>query len=287
MSKLYVSDLDGTLLANDGLISDFALRELQRLIDGGLEFTVASARSVISMRECLRGLRLNLPVINFDGAYISDLLSGRHRVIEAHDREVVEAIYELMTGRGRHPFVSFHDGERDRSFYKEVWNDGMEWYIENRRQARDSRLERHDDPAAAFEHRVVCMTLIGRHEHLCDISEQIGREYAGRARQQFYENQYQPDWWWLTLHPPQATKASAVERLIKDTGHTPEKVVVFGDHDNDVTMFELAGRAVAVENATEKLKRHADEVIGTNEKDSVVDYLRREAGWVAAPKNAA
>ena len=53
-------------------------------------------------------------------------------------------------------------------------------------------------------------------------------------------------------------------------------VTVFGDMVNDISMFRAAGRSVAVANADEELKAHADEVIGPHTDDSVVEYLRRQ-----------
>jgi hydroxymethylpyrimidine pyrophosphatase-like HAD family hydrolase len=51
---------------------------------------------------------------------------------------------------------------------------------------------------------------------------------------------------------------------------------VFGDHDNDIKMFQMADRGIAVANATEKLRRHATQVIGPNDEDSVVKFIREE-----------
>ena len=56
------------------------------------------------------------------------------------------------------------------------------------------------------------------------------------------------------------------------------ELVVFGDNDNDVPMFEVADRALAVENATEKLRAYASEVIGPNESDSVVRRILADLG---------
>jgi len=75
---LYISDLDGTLLNNKPELSLFSRERLQALIADGLHFTVASARSVNSIRSLLGELKLTLPVISFNGAYISDLASGEH-----------------------------------------------------------------------------------------------------------------------------------------------------------------------------------------------------------------
>ena len=80
---LYVSDMDGTLLRNDGSLSPYSLRTLNRLLHEGMRFTVASARGCGPIRLALDGLRLSLPVINQNGAFVSDLASGRHLAIHA------------------------------------------------------------------------------------------------------------------------------------------------------------------------------------------------------------
>ena len=65
---LYISDLDGTLLRPDGALSDYSRDGLNGLIADGMHFTVATARSVVSIRQLLQGLQLSLPVINLNGA---------------------------------------------------------------------------------------------------------------------------------------------------------------------------------------------------------------------------
>ena len=55
MGTLFVSDLDGTLLRNDATLSDFSKDHLNELLRSGMLFTVASARSVITMASMLKG----------------------------------------------------------------------------------------------------------------------------------------------------------------------------------------------------------------------------------------
>ena len=54
---LYLSDLDGTLLQNDASLSPFAVRELNRMIEKGLCFSISSARSTGTVIGILDGLR--------------------------------------------------------------------------------------------------------------------------------------------------------------------------------------------------------------------------------------
>ena len=81
----YISDLDGTLLRSDASLSSYSKSCLNEMIADGLQFTVASARSVVSMRHILDGLEISLPIIEFNGAFISDLKTGYHEVINWSD----------------------------------------------------------------------------------------------------------------------------------------------------------------------------------------------------------
>ena len=71
-----------------------------------------------------------------------------------------------------------------------------------------------------------------------------------------------------------ATKDQALGWLIEAHGLDGEELVVFGDQINDITMFRMAAEAVAVANAHPDVKRHATRIIGSNEEDSVVKYIR-------------
>ncbi len=48
-----------------------------------------------------------------------------------------------------------------------------------------------------------------------------------------------------------------------------------GDGENDISMFEVAGQAVAMDNAFDTVKAEADEICLSNDKEGVADYLER------------
>lgn len=276
MRTVYISDLDGTLLGKDAKLSDFSRGVLRDLLQEGLLFTVASARSVVSMRTMLEGVKLSLPVIEFNGAFISDLESGRHHVVHRIEPAVVGGVYRLIRCFHCVPIVSSFNGSEDCAYYSEVINAGMQWYLDDRMRVRDPRLRFIADLTHAFRDQIVCLTVIGQEEALSDLKRAIREGYGRSVETHLYENQYSSGWHWLTVHDFRATKDRAIRTLRETCGLTDCELVVFGDHDNDIKMFQMADRGIAVANATEKLRRHATQVIGPNDEDSVVKFIREE-----------
>ena len=97
--RLYISDLDGTLLRSGAKLSDRSYRVLQRMLDLEVPFTIATARSIVSVREILKGLPLKLPVICSNGAYIAYLDDQKHwfthHIPKPRDQQIMDLVYSL------------------------------------------------------------------------------------------------------------------------------------------------------------------------------------------------
>jgi hypothetical protein len=274
-SKLFVSDLDGTLLNGNGQISDRSLSVLTGLIADGLPFTVASARSVVSMREVLRGLPIRLPVIEFNGAFVSDLHTGRHLHSESIGSELAHAIIADGNRHGMTPVVATFDGQADHVYLLPPRNAGVAGYVTGRMAMGDRRLRQVDTLDMAFGEEVVCITYMDKSDALAPLHATLHQRFGDQLRLLTFPEQYFPPWHWLAIYAARATKAHALERLAGDLGIGLHEITVFGDQINDLPMFQESGHAVAVANAVPELMPHADETIGHHEEDSVVEYLQR------------
>jgi 5-amino-6-(5-phospho-D-ribitylamino)uracil phosphatase len=276
-NPLYISDLDGTLLANDGKLSDVSLRTLGYLLKEGLPFTVASARSIVSIRQVLRGLPLALPVIEFNGAFISNYQTGGHQLTNNIQPGTVENLLRTILDHQHLPFVSAFDGEKDRLYYREIKNEGMEFYLDDRRKNNDHRLLQVRDFDSVLSQDVVCLTVIGKAEALQPLEKAIQKKHGSGVETHFVEDIYCRGWHWLTIHDHRATKDQAIRLLQEQTGLQDRELVVFGDHMNDIKMFKIADRSIAVSNAEPELKKHAHKIIGSNQDDSVAGFI--EGDW--------
>jgi 5-amino-6-(5-phospho-D-ribitylamino)uracil phosphatase len=273
----FVSDLDGTLLGPDGRLSPFAREAVTRLLDAGVALTVASARSVQSMRPLLGDLPFRMPVVAMNGALLTDWATGRHVEIRSIPSDAVAQVLAAATGTALQPFVTSHDGTRDNLYLPEPDNGGMAWYVEERRRVRDPRL--CDGYAARrwLDEKVVTITYIGAYDVLAPIAAAIAGGIPGVA-QAFTPHIYTQGWHWLTLHARGADKAVGVRRLRVLQGLDRHRLVAFGDQANDLPLLACADHSVAVANADAEVKAAADEVIGPNTEDSVPRYMLAATG---------
>ena len=273
MSRLYVSDLDGTLLAPSGQLSDVSLGILTGLLADGMPFTVASARSVVTMREVLRGLPVALPIVEFNGAFISELASGRHLHCESIPRTAVEGVLAAGREYGLSPVMATFDGQADHVYLLPPNNEGVAGYVTSR--MGDPRLRQVNSLAPALDEQTVCLTFMDSRENLEPLLADLRRRFDGALQLMVFPEQYFPPWCRLAVSSTRATKAHAIELLALDLDVTLDEVTVFGDQVNDIPMFEECGHAVAVANSVPELLAHADEVIGHHDTDSVAHYLQR------------
>ena len=72
MSKfsLVVSDVDGTLVTHDKVLTPRAIAAVERLHEGGIGFSICSSRPPFGLRMLIEPLRLALPFGGYNGGSI-------------------------------------------------------------------------------------------------------------------------------------------------------------------------------------------------------------------------
>ncbi|MFT7518050.1 MAG: Cof subfamily protein (haloacid dehalogenase superfamily) [Kiritimatiellia bacterium] len=271
---VYVSDLDGTLLGADGSLSAFSRRGIQTLLDRDVHFTVASARGVHAIRSVMDGLPLHLPVVSLNGGFVSDMATCVHKRVVHIDNTIARELHALSRRHGHHPLISTTTGAGDRIYLPNKHNNhAVRQFFEQRQRESDPRIRPTDDTACGLDETVCCVTVIARRDELQPMHDELMQSYEHVTHSHFFDDPYTPGWAWITMHSEAATKANGIGWLLQDSALSDHDLVVFGDQINDVPMFHLADKAVAVSNAVPELRSIADEVIGHHDEDAVVRYL--------------
>ncbi|MBO4650998.1 MAG: HAD family hydrolase [Clostridiales bacterium] len=265
---LYVSDLDGTLMRNDETLSKETIRIINELVEKGLPFTYATARSVESARPIAGGLNLKLPVVTRNGAVLADNSTGEHIKKSVFSDEEVSLLKELLTDIPYCGYVScFIEKEMIRTTMEGKHSVGLQSYLDYYKDDPTMKyMDSYDEMFCGLPGYVTC---IGEKEEIEPIYDRV-RAYD-RWEALFQRDTYR-DEYWLEICPKNCTKAKSLLKLKEDYGF--DRLVVFGDSLNDISMFKIADEAYAVSNARDELKKLATGIIGCNEDDAVAYYLQ-------------
>ena len=272
MKTLYASDLDGTLLTKEERVSPYSCEKLNRMIENGLLFTFATARSVSSARNAVRGLDVTAPVILYNGGLVYDFNAKRdlHSVLFADD--VKEYVLSVLRQYGIMPFVFAASDDRERGLWKSgEESPGMARYLCRRRE--DPRMEAVGSERELLGGYTFNFKCIGPKQQLEGAWNVL--KYDPRVICIFHQETYQNDFW-MEISPRDATKANAVLFLKNYLGC--DRTVCFGDSSNDSDMFDVCDEKYAVMNADGWLKDKATGVIGYCEEDGVVKWLESRFG---------
>ena len=269
--SLIISDLDGTLLNNNAELSDYTISVVNRLIEQGYQFSIATARSLESVANIVKPLKLEIPVILHNGNDIYDFSSKSYIIRHFMPKGIVQEILDYYNGLNFNPIIyGLNERNESKIHYLKAENPSEIYYINKRISSKDPRLVQVEflDINALQIHEI---NIIEKKKMLDPIFDHISNHYEVGLH--YTEHIYCREYWWLEVTHPKATKKQAIEYLMKYLNF--ENVVCFGDSSNDISMFEIANKKYAVANAIPSLKDIASGVIDSNENDGVAKYLEQ------------
>ena len=247
--RLILSDLDHTLLRQDGSVSDEILRVLDECRNKGILFAIATARYWIGAEKYIELLRPDYEITT-DGTLIHSgnecLYSCEFSVEDTNFivKSLLNAVpgAEITVAHGKTVYWnSLHIAESER-LHKAVYND---YSSELNVKANKIVAELNDEAIAR------------------NIAEQAG------CRLQCYRGEN-----WYSFLPSGSGKTAAIEALSGISGISIEDIAAFGDDSNDAEMLKLCGRGIAVANAVPEALAAADEITLSNDENGVAHWLR-------------
>lgn len=272
MSTLYVTDLDGTLLNSNDRISQYSIETINGLVAKGMQFTYATARSLVSASVVAKGLSTTIPVIAYNGVLIIHPDTGEVINSLSFTEEETNDAIGILREQGGNPLVyAYVDGAERVSYRMGRENDGIRRYLDVRKG--DRRFRPVQEEESLYQGDIFYFTCIADREDLLPLYEIFVKD--GRFRTTLQQELYRPEYF-LEIMPQKASKAEAIKRL-KEIWHC-DKVVSFGDAVNDIPMFEVSDECYAVANAVPELKMRATGVIASNDEDGVAKWLEQFGG---------
>ncbi|MCR5213392.1 MAG: Cof-type HAD-IIB family hydrolase [Eubacterium sp.] len=263
-TRLFISDLDGTLLTSEKKISHLTMEALRNFTSRGNHFAICTGRDICSARSVYDGLGLDFPgsyVIAYNGGLIYDVDNDKVIYRIGLDKGLVREIFDLA----REYDIHVHTYNDDNILARED-NDCLKFY---RRVIKTPPIVSDD----IFPYltvppcKVICIEL---KDHAKQESFRLAAEkrFAGRV-ELMYSNEY-----YLELIPTGSGKGNALLRLCDILQIPREFAIASGDGDNDISMLEAAGLGIAMINAPDSVKCRADVVTDKdNNHDGLAPFL--------------
>jgi Cof subfamily protein (haloacid dehalogenase superfamily) len=252
---LIATDLDGTLLRDDGTISPRSRRALHAAQEAGLTVVFVTARPPRHVRALADDTGLTGVAVCANGAILYDIASRRFL---RHERLAAELARDLIDAlRASHPDTAFATEHGHKLGYEPGFP-----------QIVDDLPDRHV-PRLDHAHRLcdeeVTKLLVHHPIHDAHAFAEIARVEVG-ARAAVLHSGGGP---FIEIAALGVSKANGLRLLCEHLGVQANHVIAFGDMPNDLPMLQFAGHAVAVANAHAEVLAAADEVTTSNQHDGV------------------
>jgi Cof subfamily protein (haloacid dehalogenase superfamily) len=240
--SLVLSDVDGTLVTEEKILTPRAAAAVRGLHDAGIRFAITSGRPPLGMAMLFDPLELDTPIAGFNGG----LFVKRDRTIleqKTLPADVAHQAIDLIRQHGLDAWV-----------YR-----GNDWLITKPGAPHVAR----ESWTVKFEPKVVkdfdgMLDQVAKIVGVSDDREGVARCEAD-AKAAFGEraaaSRSQP--YYLDVTNKDANKGAVVAYLSQHLKVPPEEIATLGDQPNDVLMFKRSGLSIAMGNASDQVKAQA------------------------------
>jgi hypothetical protein len=267
--RLVLSDVDGTLVTKDKVLTDATIAVVRELRAKGIALAITSSRPPRGLRMYVKPLDLEVAIAGLNGGlYVNPDLS----VIESHklDLATAKATVKLMSEQGLGVWLYTQDD----------WLVGDKAGPHVAREAWILQFDAKVVPDFGDTDLAKAVKIVGvSDDHALVAScETLARKTLGAKASVARSEAH-----FLDVTNPQANKGAVVGVLSKLLNIPAAQIATLGDMPNDVSMFRKSGLSIAMGNASDEVKAQATEVTDTNENDGFAKAVQKFVlGTVAA-----
>ena len=258
--RAIISDMDDTLLNDEGRLSDYTVATLRECIRRGIHVIPASGRTQTSVAPYAAQIGVDCPYIACNGAQI---ISPDHQVLEEETipPETARDIVRYLQKEGF--YVQVYRGEY---FYY-----GKECVLSEKYKHSSGMKGQAVGDLLGFIHEPSPKILsISEPDEVQRVMPLVREKFRGQADFTMSKP------FFIEGIAPNVSKGNALRRLAKRLDLTPENTMVFGDSLNDISMLNYSHNSVAVANARAETRQAARFVCRSNQEDGVAHFVAEQ-----------
>ena len=280
MIKLIASDMDGTLLNDDHIISEENLKAIRKVQEMGRHFTIVTGRDYGAVKSYLEECNLKCECILSNGAEYRDVNGN---VIESvyMNKESVKIVFDilneaglciqLMTNNGSYITNKESDKkaiiDRFKLFNPKMTEEEIRQFVEKFNKER--AMKEIDNIYEILESDVEVLKIVtfDNDEKLISVlKDKLRESTSDLAVASTFSND-------IEISDIKAQKGLILAKTIKKMGIDKSEVIVLGDSFNDYSMFTEFENSYAMENAIPEIKEIAKYITDTNNNDGVAKAI--------------
>jgi Cof subfamily protein (haloacid dehalogenase superfamily) len=247
MIKLFISDLDGTLLGMDHFIKNEDVDALKRLFEHDVPLTVASGRMDHEIKEVMKRVGMTGHRVSQNGAFVFDKEDG-HIYSKTFDGDLAKKVMASIEEEPMIKTVSTADETYAREHNK--WIDIISEQLFHDIRIDPNMTERFGK--SIFPSKI---SLHGKEQNVIDSYNRIDDSFA-KEIDCFISHETCVD-----IMPKAINKGNGIRSLIETLGIEPHEVACVGDSFNDVAMFELTPHSYVMSTAHNEVVEKANTIV--------------------------
>ena len=280
MIKLIASDMDGTLLNDDHMISEENLKAIRKAQEMGRHFTIVTGRDYGAVKSYLEECNLTCECILSNGAEYRDVNGN---IIESvyMNKESVKIAFDILSEAGLCIQLMTNNGsyitnkesdkkaiiDRFKLFNPTMTEEEVKKFVAKFHKERG--MKEIDNIYEILESNVEVLKIVtfdNDEKLIAALKDKLRESTSDLAVASTFSND-------IEISDIKAQKGLILAKTIKKMGIDKSEVIVLGDSFNDYSMFTEFENSYAMENAIPEIKEIAKYITDTNKNDGVAKAI--------------
>jgi Cof subfamily protein (haloacid dehalogenase superfamily) len=256
-------------------LGDRTAQCLKRLIAQGIQVILCTGRAIESSRRYYSAIGAKGPMVFFNGAEVAEVPDVKLISSNLMSLDVVDYGIDLARSMDIHFQVFFSPQNNTASGIEKNYREAL--LIEKQRPEAEM-YQKHTGitPVLADLKTVIAapgLQGVMKAMFITDpaLHDEIRQKMLDRFGSRIYVASTFPTF--LEIMAAGASKGEGLKTVMNRWGFKPEEIIAFGDEENDLPMFSVAGFSAAPSGAKEKVRLAADFIYGSNAEEGLAGFL--------------
>jgi Cof subfamily protein (haloacid dehalogenase superfamily) len=269
MYKLVAIDLDGTLLNFNKQISDIDKETINYALNSGVKILVCSGRIFAGARIFARYLGINGPLIACNGAIIKEVETDEVLYSDFLEFEACKEVIDFC----KEEDLYFHIYAGDTMYTERLEFSSKFYWDKNLTLSKSKQVDIRlvEDITKAIRNKssnIAKIVAVSKDlEKLSSVRSRVANIKSLSVVSSNSDN--------FEVVNGGVSKGNALKFVAEKLGICKSEIIAIGDNENDCSMLDFAGLAVAMGNAEDYIKEMADYITLSNNDNGVSEVLKK------------